>query len=117
MPAGRKRPGLGLAIPDDTGDDEVGIVERRPKCVGQGIAKLAPFMDRARRFWRYMARDSAREGELLEQALHPLGVVGDVGIDFAVRPFEPGIGYQPRSAVARAGDVDHAEVAFFDDAV
>ena len=28
MPAGRERAGLGLAVADDAGDDQIGVVER-----------------------------------------------------------------------------------------
>ena len=100
MPAGGHRPGLGLAIADDAGHDQVGIVERRAEGVGQGIAELAAFMDRARRFRGHMAWNSSREGKLLEQPLHSLGVGGHVGVHLAVGPFEPGIGHQ---APARHG--------------
>src|SRR6185437_13156272 len=67
VPAGRERTGLGLAIADHAGDDEVGIVEHRPERVTQRIAELAPLVDGPRRLRRHVARNAAREGELLEE--------------------------------------------------
>ncbi len=74
-------------------------------------------MDRAGRFGRDVARDAAGEGELLEQLLHALLVLGDVRVDLAVGPFELGVGHDARPAMAGADDVDHVQVAFFDDPV
>ena len=48
MPARRQRAGLCLAVTDDAGDDEVGVVERRPVGVGQRITQLTAFRHRAR---------------------------------------------------------------------
>ena len=117
MPARRQRPGLGLAVADDAGDDQVGIVERRAVGVRQRVAELAALVDRARRLRRDVARDAAGEGELGEEPLHPLLVLRDVRIDLAVGPLEIGVGDQPRAAVAGAGDVDHVEVELFDQPV
>ena len=78
MPGGRQRPRLGLAVADDTGDDEIGIVERRAEGMRQGIAQLAALVDRARDIGRAVARDAAGKGELLEQALHARGVARHV---------------------------------------
>ena len=67
MPARRERPGLGLAVADHAGDQEVGVVERRAKGVRERVAELAALVDRAGRLGRGVARDAAGEGELPEE--------------------------------------------------
>ena len=54
VPARRERPRLGLAVADDTADEQVGVVERRPVGVREGVAELAAFVDRPRRLGRHM---------------------------------------------------------------
>ncbi len=49
VPAGRERPGLRFAVADDRGDNQVGVVERRPAGVGQDVTEFAALMDRAGR--------------------------------------------------------------------
>ena len=100
LPGRRQRPGLGLAVADDAGDDQTGIVERRAEGVAEGIAEFAAFMDRAGRRGRDMARNAAGERKLLEQPLHSGFVLADVGIDLAVAAFEIGVGDQRRAAMA-----------------
>src|SRR5262249_57395077 len=46
-PAGGERPGLGLAVADDAGDDQVGVVEGGPESVAEGVAELAALVDAA----------------------------------------------------------------------
>ena len=48
---------------------------------------------------------------MAEQPFHADFIGGDIGIDFAVGSFEPGIGHQGRAAMTGTGDVKHAEVA------
>ena len=57
MPGGGQRAGLGFAVADDAGDDQVGIVERRAEGVAEAVAQLATLVNRARaspatRGWR-----------------------------------------------------------------
>ena len=61
-----------------------------------------------------MARDTAREGELGEQALHALFIGRNVRIDLAVGPLEVGVRDQTGTAMTGAGDVDHVEVVLLD---
>ena len=84
VPAGGQRPGLGLAVADDAGDDQVGVVEGRAVGVRQGVAQLAAFVDRAGRLRRDVAGNAAGERELREEPLHACLVLADVGIDLAV---------------------------------
>ena len=117
MPAGGQRAGFGLAVADDAGHEQIGIVERGAVGVGEGIAQFAAFVDRAGRFGGDVAGDSAGKRELLEQPLHALLVLRDVRIDFAVGSFEIGVGDHSRAAVAGAGDVDGVQVVLLDRAV
>ena len=117
VPAGRERAGLRLAVADDRADDEAGVVEGGAVGVHERVAELAALVDRAGRLGRDVARDPAGEGELAEQAAHPLGVGRDVGVDLAVGALEVGVRDEPRAAVAGAGDVDRVEVARPDRAV
>ena len=71
VPARRQRSGFRLAVADDAGDDQIGVVERRAIGVRQRIAELAAFVDRTRRLRRDVARDAAGKRELREQPLHP----------------------------------------------
>ena len=66
VPARGQRAGLGLAVADDGGDDQVGVVEGRAKRVAQAIAQLAPLVNRARRLGRHVAGNPPGKRELLE---------------------------------------------------
>ena len=118
MPGRRQRPGLGLAVADDAGDDQIGIVEggaegvrrarsraRRPR--GSSRASPAP------RGWG--SRRGRRTG--VNSRCMPSASCGHVGVDLAVGALEPGVGDQRRAAVPGAGHVDHVEVARDDRAV
>ena len=69
MPAPRKRTGFGFPVSDDTSHQQLGMVEGRPIGMGQGIAQFTALVDRTGRFRRDMARNTARERKLFEQAL------------------------------------------------
>ena len=71
-------------------------------------------MDAAGRFRRDMARDAAREAELLEQPLHALGIPADVRIDLAIGALQIGVGDQRRPAMPRPDHIDHVEVVALD---
>ena len=63
--------GLGLAVADHAGDEQVGVVEGRAEGVDEHVAELAALVDRAGRRHADVARDAARRGELAEQAAQP----------------------------------------------
>ena len=117
MPARGQRSGLGFAVADDAGDDQIGIVEGRAIGVREGVAELAAFVDRAGRLRRHVAGDAAGERELGEEPLHALFVRGDVRIDLAVGSLEIGVRDQARPAMPGAGDVDHVQVVLLDEPV
>ena len=114
MPARRERPGLCLAVADDAGDEQVRVVESGAERVGERVAELASFVDRAGRLGRDVARDPAGERELPEEAPHALLVLRYLGVDLGVRPLEVRVGHEPGAAVAGPRDVDHAQVALLD---
>ena len=110
MPCGGQWAGLGFAVADDAGDDQVRIVERGPEGMADRIPQLAPFMNRPRRLRRNVTGNPSGEGKLLEQLFEPGLILADIGIDLAVRAFEVDVAHHRRGAVAGTGDVDHVEV-------
>jgi hypothetical protein len=66
-PRGRFR----FTIADDAGDDQIGIVERRPEGMAERVPQLATFVNRPRRRRRNMAGNPAGKRELLEQLFSP----------------------------------------------
>ncbi len=117
VPAGGERAGLRLAVADDAADEQIGVVERRAVGVQQRISQLAAFVDRAGSFRRDVAGDAAGKRELLEEPLHPLRILRDVGETLGVASLQPGIGDHARTSVTRSADVDHVEVVLHDGAV
>ncbi len=117
MPRGGERPGFRLAVADDAGDDEIGVVEHGAERMAQRIPEFASLVDRARRFRRRVAGNASGKRELKKELLQSGFVPADVGIDLAVRALEIGVAHDRRPAVPGAGDVDHVEVVFRDDPV
>ncbi len=74
-------------------------------------------MNRARRLRRHMAGYPAWKRKLLEKPLHPDRIPRNVRVELAISPLQPGIGNHCRSAMARAGDINHVQGIFFDDPV
>src|SRR5262245_2986431 len=72
MPARRQRSSFRLAVADDAGNDQIGVVEGRSVGVRDGIAEFTALVYRTGRLRRHVARDAAGERELGEQALQPL---------------------------------------------
>ena len=101
MPARRERPGLGFAVADDAGDEQVRVVERRAERVREGVAELAALVDRARRLGRDVRRDAARERKLAEELAQPGFVLRDMRVELGVGPFEIRVRNETRPAVAR----------------
>jgi len=105
VPAGRERPGLGLAVADDGRDEQVGVVERGAVGVGERVAELAALVDRAGRLGGDVRGDAAGEGELREEALQAFLVVRDVVVRLGVGPVEERRRDETRPAVPGADDV------------
>ena len=111
VPARRERARLRLAVADDAGDEQVGVVERGAERVHERVAELAALVDRAGHLGRDVARDPAGEGELTEEPPQPVEVPRHVRVELAVGALEIGVRDERRAAVARAGDVDRAQFA------
>ena len=117
MPAGGQWPGLGLAVADDAGDEEVGIVERGPVGVRQRVAELPALVDRARSLGRDVAGDASRERELPEELAQAVLVARHVGVHLGIGAFEVGVRDEARASVTRSRDVERAQVPRLDRAV
>ena len=117
VPARRERPGLGLAVADDAGNEELGIVERCAERMRQRVAELAALVDRARRLRRDVRGDAAGKRELAEERAQAVFVFRDVRVELRVRALEIGVRDQPGAAVTGAGDVDRRQIASLDRAV
>ena len=85
MPGGGQRAGLGFAIADHRGDDQVGVVEGGAEGVGEAVAEFAAFVDGAGGFGGAVAPDAAGERELFEELAHALLVLALVRIDLESR--------------------------------
>src|SRR6185437_9055596 len=109
FPGTRQRTRLGLAVPDDGHDDQVGIIERRAKGVDEDVAKLTPLVDRAGRRHAHVARDAARRRELAEQTPQAGQVPGDLRVNLRVGSFQVDVRHDRRAPVAGAGQVDHID--------
>src|ERR1700730_5286711 len=83
----------------------------------QRVAQFAAFVDGAGSLGSDVAREAAGKRELLEQALHALFVLSDVGVDLRVGAFEVGVGDNSGAAVARSTNVNCVEIVGFDNAV
>ena len=117
VPARGQRSGFSFAVADHAHGNQVGIVKHRAVSVSQRITQLAAFIDRARSFRGHVAGNAAGKGELFEQLLHTLFILGDVRIKLAVGAFQIGIGYQAGAAMSGAGDVNHIQIIFIDEPV
>ena len=111
VPAGRERARLGLPVADHARNEQVRVVEGSAVRVGERIAELATFVDRAGSLRRSMARNPSRERELPEELAEPVFVIRDVGIQLRIRSFEIGVRDNGRPAVPGPGDVDRAQIA------
>ena len=114
MPGSRHRSRFRFAVAHHAAGDEFWVVEYCAIGMGNRIAELPAFMNRAGGLGRHMARDAAGKGELPEEALQPFSVFGDIGVEFAVAPLEIGVRNERRPAVPRSREIDHVEVEFFD---
>ena len=108
LPRAFERRGLGFAVADDRDRDQVGVVEHGAERVGEHVAELAAFVDRAGRRRADVARDAARRRELAEQPLScPISSSPMCGIDLGVRALEIDVRDDRRTAVAGTGEEDH----------
>ena len=114
MPARRKRSRFRFSIAHDATDQQVRVIKRGAVGMGDGIAQLSALVDRAGRLRRHVARNPAGKGELLEQALHALFGLLNIGIKLAVRALEIRVRDKSRAAMAGPGDINGVQIKFLD---
>ena len=117
VPTGSQRTGFRFAVAHHAADQQIGVVEGRAVSVHQRIPQLAAFVDGTRRLRRDVAGDAAGERELLEQPLHALGILADIGIRLGVSSFQVRVSHQTRSAMTRPGYINNVEIEFLDQPV
>src|SRR5208282_580755 len=117
MPSRGQRSGFRLAIADDADDDEIGIVEHRPKRMAERVPQLATLVDRPWALRRCVAGNPSGKRKLNEELPQPGLILANVWINLAVSAFEVSVAHDDRAAVPGAGDVNHVEVVFLDDPV
>ena len=61
-----------------------------------------------------MAGNPARKRKLLEEFLHAFGILRNVGIHFAIRAFQIGVGHQPWAAMTWASNIDGIKIMALD---
>src|SRR5579871_5192209 len=71
MPRRGERPGFRLAIADDAGNEEIGIVEHRSERMAEGIAQLPALVDGAGALRRRMAGNSTGKRKLRKELPQP----------------------------------------------
>ena len=111
VPACGQRPGFGLAVAHDTGNQELRIVEGRPKGVHKRVAELAALMDRSRHLGRNVARDASWEGDCRKSCSRPASSQPTCRVQLAVGALRVGVRHQSWPTVARHRYVDRALVA------
>src|ERR1035438_8304550 len=117
LPTAFKRTGLGFAVTDDAGDNQVGIVESGAECMDQRVAKLAALMHGVRDVRSTMARDPARRRELAEHKSQAVFVWRNLRVDFSIRALKIRTGIQRRATVSRTRNVNDVRIVFFDEAI
>ena len=117
VPARGQWPGLGLAVADDAGDEQLRVVERGAVGVAERVSELAALVDRAGRLGRGVAGHATGERELPEELLHADRIARDRRPALRVRPLEPRARAQGRPAVARPGDEEGIDVVGADQPV
>ena len=117
VPCGCERAGLGFAVADDDGHEQVWIVEGRSERVRHAVAEFAALMDRSRRFGRAVTADAAWKRELLEELPQAFAVFALVGVDLGVGALEVHRSQDAGRAVSRSGEKDRVEVVLPDQAI
>ena len=84
LPASFQRAGLGLAIADDAGDNQIRIVEGRAEGVNQRVTKLSALVHGVRDVRPAVARHAARGRELAEHQPQAVFIVCDLWVNLSV---------------------------------
>ena len=117
LPRCRQRTGLGLAVADHAGHQQVGVVERGTGGVGERVAEFAALVDAARGLHTDVARYSPGSRELPHQRGQAVQVSGDPGIDLAVGTVEIGVREQRGPTVTGPGHIQAVRAGVADQPV
>jgi len=117
VPRAGRRPGLGLAVADDAGDDQVRIVERGAERGRERVTELTAFVDRARDRGRQVAGEAARPREVPNEASETFTIARELGLDVLQTAVDPQVCEVRRRAVARTGYQQHARIGLEDQPV
>ncbi len=109
----RHRPGFRLSFANDTGDNEVWVVESRAIGGELGNSPTPRLREWSRAFPARHGWGSIRPEKPSKQATQPTRAAFDRGIAFGVRALQIGLRDQPGAAVAWADDIDHVEIVLF----
>src|SRR5438876_9773737 len=80
MPCSGERPGFRLAIADDAGDDEIGVIEHSAERMAERIAQLTALVNRTWALRRCVAGNSSGKRKLSKELPEPGLVLADVRI-------------------------------------
>ena len=117
IPARRQRPGFGLAVANDAGHDQTRVVKGSAVGMGERIAQLAAFVDRAWGLGRDMAGNATGPRELAKQPPHAAAVAFDGRVVLGVGAFKVGVGNDARPAMAGADHQQHVKLMRLDQPV
>ena len=117
MPGRGQRAGLGFAIANHHGDQQVGIIESGAKGVRDAVAQFAALVNRTGRLRRAVTSDPAGEGKFFEELAHPSLVLALVRIDLRIGALEVGRPKHAGCAVPGSGHEDGVQTILFDQPV
>ncbi|KAG9954467.1 D-xylulose 5-phosphate/D-fructose 6-phosphate phosphoketolase, partial [Aureobasidium melanogenum] len=78
---------------------------------------LSTLVDTARSLWSCVTANASRERELLEEALHAIGILRLVGVNLRVDTLEVTVGNDSRSTVSRTRNKESIKVVLLDQTV
>ena len=117
VPGAGGRSGLGLAVADDAGSDQVRVVEHRAEGRRECVAELAALVDRPGHDRSQVARKAARPGEAADQLPEPVAVAAQLRLDVLERAVDPEVREVRRCAVTGSGDQEDARAGVEDQPV
>src|SRR5271169_5852495 len=115
VPGGCEGAGLGFAVADYCGDDQLRIVERCAAGVRKHVSQFASFVNRTGSFWRAVAPNAAGEGKLLKELAQTNFVLALFRIYFGVGTLQIPRSQNPWRAVSRTSHEDHVEIEFLNE--
>src|SRR5262249_12946176 len=117
VPRRRQSCGLRFAVTDDSGNNQVRVIEGCSAGMREDVPQLAPFVYRTGCFRCAVAADPAGKGKLLKERAQPLFVFTLVGVDFGVASFQIHGTNHAWSSMPRPGKIDHVQIILLDEPV